>query len=81
MRSHLTFCALTLLTIPSLVTAQSLPQPPSAEQKEHLSVWHSEKVNDPFFWLREKSNPEVVKYLEGGVETYRTKYDKYRLDR
>ena len=26
-------------------------------------------------------NEEVVKYLEGGAETYRTKYDKYRLDR
>ena len=21
-------------------------------------------MNDPFFWLREKSNPEVIKYLE-----------------
>ncbi len=24
-------------------------------------------------------NEEVVKYLEGGTETYRTKYDKYQL--
>jgi hypothetical protein len=23
---------------------------------------------------------EVLKYLEGGVETYRTKYGKYRVD-
>jgi oligopeptidase B len=29
-----------------------------------VSLWHGEKVNDPFFWLREKSNPEVIKYLE-----------------
>ena len=53
-----------LLGIPSLLTAQSLPQPPSAEQKEHLLLWHGEKVNDPFFWLREKSNPKVIQYLE-----------------
>jgi ABC-type Na+ transport system ATPase subunit NatA len=26
-------------------------------------------------------NAEVVKYLEGGTETYRTKYDKYQLER
>jgi oligopeptidase B len=31
---------------------------------EHTSVWHGEKVTDPFFWLRDKSNPEVIKYLE-----------------
>jgi oligopeptidase B len=38
-------------------------QPPSAPQKEHTSLWHGEKVNDPWFWLREKANPEVVAYL------------------
>jgi oligopeptidase B len=37
--------------------------PPVAKQVEHLSVWHQEKVNDPWFWLREKTNPEVVAYL------------------
>jgi oligopeptidase B len=34
-----------------------------AKQKEHISVWHGEQVNDPWFWLREKSNPEVAAYL------------------
>jgi oligopeptidase B len=47
---------------------ESLPagvtQPPTAATKEHLSDWHGEKVNDPYFWLREKANPEVIKYLE-----------------
>src|SRR5664279_1795421 len=37
--------------------------PPVAKQVEHLSIWHGEKVNDPWFWLREKTNPEVVAYL------------------
>ncbi len=35
-----------------------------AARHEHISIWHGEKVNDPFFWLREKSNPAVIKYLE-----------------
>ncbi len=39
-------------------------QPPRAPMKEHLADWHGEKVNDPFFWLREKANPEVIKHLE-----------------
>src|SRR5262249_25372029 len=38
--------------------------PPRARQVEHVSVWHGEQVNDPFFWLREKSNPAVIRYLE-----------------
>jgi oligopeptidase B len=37
--------------------------PPAAKQVKHLSIWHGEKVDDPWFWLREKSNPEVVAYL------------------
>jgi oligopeptidase B len=42
----------------------SVPVPPAAAQKEHFSTWHGERVNDPWFWLREKSNPEVIAYLE-----------------
>jgi oligopeptidase B len=44
------------------LSAQAL-LPPRARQVEHLSIWHGEKVNDPWFWLREKSNPEVAAYL------------------
>ena len=47
----------------SLMAADPVPQPPSAPRKEHVSVWHGEKVSDPWFWLREKANPEVVAYL------------------
>jgi oligopeptidase B len=46
------------------VLAQTPPHPPIARQVEHISSWHGEKVNDPFFWIREQSNPEVLKYLE-----------------
>ena len=44
---------------------ESLPMPaaPMAAMKDHFSVWHGERVNDPWFWLREKTNPEVIQYL------------------
>jgi oligopeptidase B len=40
------------------------PRPPVAKTQEHRSLWHGEWVNDPWFWLREKTNPEVIGYLE-----------------
>ena len=43
--------------------ATDAPKPPVAPQKAHVSTWHGEKVSDPWFWLREKTNPEVVAYL------------------
>jgi oligopeptidase B len=35
-----------------------------ARQVDHVSVWHGRSFNDPFHWLREKTNPEVIQYLE-----------------
>ncbi|WP_243286343.1 S9 family peptidase [Geothrix terrae] len=45
------------------MAADPAPKPPVAPQKAHASLWHGEAVNDPWFWLREKANPEVVAYL------------------
>ncbi|HEY3270925.1 MAG TPA: S9 family peptidase, partial [Geothrix sp.] len=45
------------------MAADPAPTPPTAPQREHTSLWHGEKVSDPWFWLREKSNPAVVTYL------------------
>jgi oligopeptidase B len=65
MRLFRILSSLLLLALSPLLLAQSVsPQPPVARQVEHTSVWHGEKVNDPYFWLRDKSNPEVIKYLE-----------------
>src|SRR5215472_17179136 len=38
--------------------------PPVARRYEHREVRHGEEVDDDYFWLREKSNPEVAQYLE-----------------
>ncbi len=40
------------------------PQPPVAPVIEHNETRYGSTVVDNYFWLREKSNPEVIKYLE-----------------
>ncbi len=42
----------------------TIAPPPLAAKKAHVSKWHGEDVNDPYFWLREKTNPDVISYLE-----------------
>ena len=47
--------------------AQSGPghsQPPVARKAAHVTEIHGYKLEDNYFWLREKNNPEVIKYLE-----------------
>ena len=51
-----------LLSICSM--AQNTPTPPVAPVKPHREVRHGETVVDNYYWLREKSNPDVVRYLE-----------------
>jgi oligopeptidase B len=43
---------------------QTVPAPPVAPIKPHREVRHSATVIDNYYWLREKSNPEVARYLE-----------------
>ena len=40
------------------------PDPPAARVIPHEETRFSAKVVDNYFWLRDKSNPEVIKYLE-----------------
>ena len=40
------------------------PQPPVAPVIPHRDMRHGTAVVDNYFWLREKSNPEVIRYLE-----------------
>jgi len=52
--------------VPVLITmwVQGPPTFPVARTHEHREVRHGGTVVDPYFWLREKNNPEVVRYLE-----------------
>ncbi|MES2353642.1 MAG: S9 family peptidase [Pseudomonadota bacterium] len=42
--------------------AQTIP--PLADQQPHRDVRHDETVVDQYYWLREKKNPEVIRYLK-----------------
>lgn len=40
------------------------PQPPMAEKKPKITKIHGETLVDDYFWLREKTNPQVVEHLK-----------------
>jgi oligopeptidase B len=53
------------LTLISLMqTTSTDANAPVAPRVEHQEVRHGETVTDNYFWLRQKSNPDVVRYLE-----------------
>ena len=43
---------------------ETVPQPPIAKKIEKITKIHGETVVDDYFWLRDKNNPEVIKYLK-----------------
>lgn len=53
----ISLCACATVGSPSLA-------PPVAKRVDHVQTWHGREFVDPYFWLREKSNPEVRAYLE-----------------
>jgi oligopeptidase B len=40
------------------------PQPPMTEKKTKTTKIHNDTMVDDYFWLREKTNPEVIAHLE-----------------
>ena len=52
------------LILASCLLLQAQPTPPVAKRVPHQEVRHGATITDNYFWLREKSNPEVVQYLE-----------------
>ncbi|PYS37946.1 MAG: oligopeptidase B, partial [Acidobacteria bacterium] len=42
----------------------SQPKPPIAEKKPHETTVHGDTLKDNYFWLREKTNPQVMDYLK-----------------
>ncbi|QVL34403.1 S9 family peptidase [Telmatocola sphagniphila] len=40
------------------------PLAPVATKKPHVFELHGDKISDDYFWLKEKKDPEVIKYLE-----------------
>src|SRR6267378_2842546 len=42
----------------------SAPQPPMTEKKTKTTTIHGDTLTDDYFWLREKTSPEVIAHLE-----------------
>ncbi len=42
----------------------SMPTPPKAPKRPHPHTLHGDVRQDDYFWLRERSNPDVIAYLE-----------------
>ena len=58
-----------LLALPQLLFAQQpavadKPAPPVAVKKPRTTKIHGDTLVDNYYWLREKSNPEVIAHLE-----------------
>jgi oligopeptidase B len=66
MRRRAFLVPLVFLSLSANTVAMAQPPiaPPKAAMKDHVSTWHGETIHDPWFWLREKQNPEVIRYLE-----------------
>ncbi|MFN2455625.1 MAG: S9 family peptidase [Pyrinomonadaceae bacterium] len=56
-----------MISTSSNITAQTTatpPKPPVAKKISKTNTTHGDKRVDDYYWLREKSNPEVIAYLE-----------------
>jgi oligopeptidase B len=55
---------LPLLLLSALIASAAEPTPPVAPTADHREQRQGATVVDNYYWLREKSNPKVVAYLE-----------------
>jgi oligopeptidase B len=51
-------------TVTAMIVISQTTAPPTAPRLEHRETRHGATVNDDYFWLREKTNPKVVQYLD-----------------
>ena len=63
-RTIATTVALTLMTSVSGAQQSAAPAAPAAKKVPHETKIHGYTLNDDYFWMREKSNPEVIRHLE-----------------
>src|SRR5689334_21670760 len=53
-----------LLLVALVVSAKEAPKPPVAKRIPKTMTIHGDSRVDDYYWMREKSNPEVMRYLE-----------------
>lgn len=51
---------------------------PEAKRTEYYTNYHNEKTLDPYFWLREKENPEVIAHLKKENTYFHKKVSPYK---
>ncbi|HMG36362.1 MAG TPA: S9 family peptidase [Blastocatellia bacterium] len=56
--------AVVMPAAPAMTRMARIQPPPVAKKVPHVTQIHGYTLKDDYFWLREKSNPEVIKYLE-----------------
>lgn len=56
--------ALHLLVVSTGMMAADLPKAPLAARKSHVHREHGVERSDPYYWLRERDNREVLDYLK-----------------
>ena len=51
-------------TLPAMSKHETLPLAPVAERRPHVDSRHGHDVEDPYHWIRQRDDPEVLKLLE-----------------
>ncbi len=62
--SFIHLLAMVPISMLAFTAADQLPAPPVAKKIPHVTEVNGHKLVDNYFWLREKTNPEVRAYLE-----------------
>jgi oligopeptidase B len=52
------------LLAPLALAQDSIPQPPEAKKVQHVTQVNGVTLKDNYFWLRDKKDPDVMKYLQ-----------------
>ena len=69
----LTFVFIIIVIGNTVIVAQTDMKPPIAKKETKVTKINGYELKDDYFWLRDKKNPEVIKYLEAEnayTETY-----------
>ena len=60
----LTFVFIVIVIGNVVIVAQTGMKPPVAKKETKVTKIHGYELKDDYSWLRDKKNPEVIKYLE-----------------
>lgn len=55
---------MTIASLDSATLDPEIAKPPLAAKKPKIVGLHGDKIEDPYFWLREKEHPEVIAHLK-----------------